>query len=105
MNTKHWTPLLSAIFLAFGSAQATADSGWYYDEDSDTVIISFSGSPETSPASHSDDATVKHAGNWHYDADSDSIVFSVTGSRSQYIRNNPSIDASEINSDLAFLDQ
>ena len=46
MNTKQWTPVLIVSLLAFGSAQAFADSGWHYDEDCDTVIFNHSGSPE-----------------------------------------------------------
>ena len=51
MNTKQWTPVLIVSLLAFGSAQAFADSGWHYDEDSDTVIFSYNGSPVTSSTS------------------------------------------------------
>ena len=46
MNTKKWTPVLIVSLMAFGSAQAFADSGWHYDEDCDTVIFNHSGSPE-----------------------------------------------------------
>jgi hypothetical protein len=44
MNTKQWTPIQIAFLLAFGSVQAVADSGWYYDKDRDTIVFTAEGS-------------------------------------------------------------
>jgi hypothetical protein len=105
MNTKQWTPVLSVILLAIGSAQAVAGSGWYYDEGSDTVITAYSGSAVSRPASRPDDASVMHAGTWYYDEGTDSIVFNVEGGRNQFSRTYSSFDVAVLNPELAFLDQ
>lgn len=104
MNTKQWVPVLIAFLLGFSSVQAFAESGWNYDEDSDTVIFNYSGNPSTEPVSRADNVA-KHSGAWYYDEDSDSIVFIVEGSRSEYARINPSTDTLGSDSNLAFLDQ
>jgi len=104
MNTNQWIPVLIALTLAIGSVQAFADSGWYYDEDSDTVIYSYSGGPVTHSTSRSEDEFVEHTGAWYYDEDSDTIVFNSEGSRSNYARTNPSIEATVFDLELVFLD-
>jgi hypothetical protein len=103
MDSKFWTPVLLVLILAIGSVGAYADSGWRYDEDSDTILFSYSGKPVTRAISHSD--TVKHAGTWHYDESSDTIAFTGAGSRSKHVHNNPSTDAFLLDSNLSFLDQ
>jgi len=91
MNTKQWAPIQIAVLLAFGSAQAVADSGWYYDEDRDTIVFTVEGSRSnyirTNP---SNDESETHTGPWYHDEDRDTIVFNVEGSRSIYARTNPS---------------
>jgi len=104
MNTKQWVPALTAFLLVSGSVQAFADSGWNYDEDSDTVIPSYSGNSSIQPASRPENV-VEHTGAWYYDEDSESIAFSAEGSRSHHIRTNPSTDTLEPDPNLAFLDQ
>ena len=105
MNTNQWTPVLVASILVISSVQAFADSGWYYDEDSDTVIHNYSGSPISQPASRSESESTKQDGTWYYDEGSDNIVFNNEGSRSHYIRTSPSIDTFEHDAYLAFLDK
>ena len=104
MNTKQWTPVLIVSLLAFGSAQAFADSGWHYDEDSDTVIFRYNGSPVTSSTSQLEDDVMEHAGAWYYDEDSDTIVFNGEGDRSNYARTNPLIETPQVDFDMAYLD-
>lgn len=105
MNTKEWTPVLVASILVISSVQAFADSGWYYDEDSDTVIHSFNGSPVTQTASHAGNDSMEQGGTWYYHEDSDSIVFSHAGSRSRYSRSSLSDDMFAHDAYQAFLDQ
>ena len=104
MNTKQWTPVLIVSLLAFGSAQAFADSGWHYDEDSDTVIFSYNGSPVISSTSQLEDDVMEHTGAWNYDEYTDTIVIHSKGSRSNYARTNPSIETPQIDFDMAYLD-
>ena len=104
MNMKEWTPVLVASILVISSVQAFADSGWHYDEDSDTVIHNFSGSTVSHPASRSDSESTE-GGTWYYHEGSDSIVFNNEGSRSEYTRTSPSIDTFEQDAYLAYLDQ
>jgi len=103
MDIKFWTPVLVSLVLATGSVQAMADSGWSYDEDTDTINLGYSGSPV--PQSHSEDEVVEHAGNWYYDDVTETIVFTSEGSRSKYIRSNPSNEEPVFDYELAFLDQ
>jgi len=105
MDIKFLISTLIGIALAAASVQAFADSGWYYDEDSDTIVLSYSGSPVTRSTSLSEAESVEHIGAWHYDEGSDSIVINGDGSRSQYTRTTPSIEESWIDFDLVFLDQ
>ena len=105
MNMNQWTPVLVASILAIGTVQAFADSGWSYDEDSDTIIFSNNGSPESQPVSRSEDETLEQTGAWYYDESSDTIVINSEGSRDQYVRSNPSTDISYFDFNLAFLDQ
>ena len=104
MDIKQWTPVLIATLLAFGSVQAFADSGWNYDEDSDTVIFSFNGSPVPQSTSRSEDEAMGNTDAWHYDEDSDTIVYNNEGSRSEHARANPTTDAFEQDPYLAYLD-
>lgn len=93
MYTKQWAPIQIAFLLAFGSAQAVADSGWYYDEDRDTIVFTAEGSRSnyirTNPSINE---TVAQTGRWYHDEDRDTIVFTAEGSRSNYARTNPTIN-------------
>ena len=105
MNTKFLMPTLIGLTLSIGTVQAFADSGWRYDEDSDSVIQSYNGRPVTHPASHSENGAVQQSGTWYYDESSDNIVYNVNGSRSHSVQTTPSTDATEFDSNLAYLDQ
>ena len=86
MNINKWTPVLVALVFAIGPVQAFADSGWHYDESSDTIIFSGNSSPVTPSASSSENEVVEPAGAWYYEESSDAIVFNGEGSRDQYTR-------------------
>ena len=105
MNTKFWIPTLVSLVLAIGAVEAFADSNWYYDEGTDTVVFSYNGSPVTRSDSRSEHEVVDHSGTFYYDEGSDTIVFNSEGSRSQYARTNPSTDVFTFDARLAFLDQ
>ena len=105
MNTKFLMPTLIGLTLSIGTVQAFADSGWRYDEDSDSVIYSYNMRSVTHPASHSENGAVPQSGTWYYDESSDNIVYNVDGSRSHFVQTNPSTDATEFDSNLAYLDQ
>ena len=104
MEIKKWTPALIGLFLATGTVQAFADGGWYYDEDTQTIIYEYSGSPVIQSPSSTEDAVPQHQGYWYHDEASDTIVFNVEGSRAKYIRSNPSGEA-VFDLEFAFLDQ
>jgi hypothetical protein len=70
MHTKLLMPTLIGLTLSISTVQASADGGWYYDEDSDTVIHRYDGSAVTHPPSHSNNEVVQHSGNWYYDESS-----------------------------------
>jgi hypothetical protein len=97
-------PTLIGLTLSISTVPAFADSGWYYDEDSDTVIHNFDGSAVTHPSSHSNNAVVQHSGKWYYDESSDNIVYIVNGSRYHAVQTGPSTDAIGFDSNLAYLD-
>lgn len=105
MNTKIIMPTLIGLTLSISTVQAFADGGWYYDEDSDTVIHSYHGSAATSPSSNSNNAAVQHSGTWYYDESSDNIVYNVNGSRYHAVQTTPSTDAIGFDTNLAYLDQ
>jgi len=105
MNTKQWTPVLIASLLAFGSVQASADGGRYYDEDIDASNFSYAGSIVSQSTSHLKGEAVKHADSGYYDEDIDPIAFNSEGSRSNHTRTNSSIEAPVLGFDLAYLDQ
>ena len=103
MDIKYWTPVFVSLVLAIASVQAFADSGWNYDEDSDTTVLSYSGSPVSQSAPRPENEVVEHAGTWYYDEDSDTIVNTGERSRDNYARTNPpEIPVSGF--DMAFLD-
>ena len=105
MNTKQWTPVLVASILAISSVQAFADSGWHYDEDSDTVIHNYNGDPVSHSTSNSESESTDQDSTWYYNEGSDTIVFNNEGSRSQYTRTSSSSDTFEHDAYLSFLDQ
>ena len=101
MNIKQWTPVLVALALAIGSVEAFADSGWHYDEGTDTIVYSYSGSP----VPRSEDEPMEQSGPWYYDEGTDTIVLNNMGSRDQYTQASTSTNAFEFDYNLAFLDQ
>ena len=103
MDIKFWTPVLVSTVLAAGSVQTMADSSWGYDEDSQTIIYPYSGSP-TQSSSHTDDDVMKQSGSLHYDEVNDWIVYHSEGSRDRYVRSNPSNEP-VFDFELAYLDQ
>ncbi|HYQ71149.1 MAG TPA: hypothetical protein VET88_04370 [Gammaproteobacteria bacterium] len=105
MNTKFWMPTLTAIALSIGTVQAVADSGWRYDEDSDTIIYSYGGSPVTHSTSLSYDGAVQQSGTWYYSESIDNIVYHVEGNRSHHVRSDSSTDTIGFDSNLTFLDK
>ena len=105
MNTKLLMPTLIGLTLSIGTVQAFADSGWHYDEDSDSTIFSYSGSPVTQSTSHSEDGAMQQSGNWYYNESSYNIVYSVEDSRNPSVQTNSSANAIGFDSNLAFLDQ
>lgn len=105
MNTRFLMPALIGLTLSINTIQAFAGSGWSYNEDSDTVIYSYNGSPVTRPDSHSNNAVVQHSGTWYYDESSDNIVYNVSGSRNHADQTTLSTDAFGFDSKLAYLDQ
>ena len=105
MNTKFWIPTLVSTVLAIGAVEAFADSGWSYDESTETVIYNYSGSPVKHTASSSEHEVVDPTGTFYYDESSETIVFNSEGSRSHYARTKPSSDTFEYDARLAFLDQ
>jgi hypothetical protein len=98
-------PTLIGLTLSIGTVQAFADSGWDYDEDSDSIIFSYDGNPVSHSASLAEDGAVHQSGAWYYSEGRDSIVYNVDGSRSHYIQTRPSTGAVAFDSTLAFLDQ
>ena len=105
MNTNHWKPVLIASLLVTGSAQAFADSGWHYDEGTDTIIFDYSGGAPVLSTSSLENEIVEHIGPWYYDEGSDTIEINSEGSRDQYTRSTPSDHALGFEYDMAFLDQ
>ena len=103
MKTGYLTPIASALILAIGTVQAYADSGWQYDENSDTVDFSYSGIASTQPRRPSE--VVKYSGAWHYVADTETILFTGLESRGGHGNTHPSASALEFDSELSFLDQ
>ena len=59
MNTNQWTPVLVALVLAIGSVQAFADSGWHYDEGTDTIVLNFGNDTVVPSASNQEDEAVE----------------------------------------------
>ena len=105
MNIKQWTPVLVALVLAIGSVEAFADSGWHYDEGTDTIVFSFGSDTVVPSASSSRDDAMEQSGDWYYDEGSDTIVINSEGSRSQYTQASTSTNTFEFDYNLAFLDQ
>jgi len=87
MNSKQLKFVPIALTLAIGSGQALANSGWYYDKGSDTIVFTAEGSRSGyTPSKQPVNRMPAPAGSWYYDGDSDTIVYSVEGSRSGYDR-------------------
>ena len=93
MNTKQWLPVLVAVIPAFGPVQAYADSGWYYDEDRDSIVYSYTGETAIHTASAPEADSAEHSGPWYYDEAIDAVVFNGVGSRGDHTLTSPSARA------------
>ena len=97
-------PALIGLALSICTVQAFADSGWYYDEDSDTVIYSNNQSAVTQPSSLSNNAVVQHSGSWYYDESNDYIVYNVGDSHGHSAQTITLTDTIGPDSNLIYLD-
>ena len=80
MTTKYFLTFLAGATVAFGfqSAIAGQDVPPYYDEDTDTVIYNFVGSPVVSDRSRVP-VRVSHGISPYYDEETDTVVYSFVG--------------------------
>ena len=81
MHTNFLMPTVIGLTLSIVTAQATAASDWRYDEESDTVIFSYTGNSETHSVLRAENESADKSGTWYYDESNDYIVYSVNDSR------------------------
>jgi hypothetical protein len=95
-----------AVAFALGSGQALADSGWYYDEDRDTIVFNVEGSRSDLERSSQllEDYVGPQSRSWYYDEVRDTIVYNIEGSRSGYTRSTPSGDENVLPSQSWYYD-